>query len=121
MPLPESPPTGILPFEPPKESVPDLAEFWQLWREEKFWACHEALEDLWRKENGPRKDFLQGLIHGAVAVFQARRGNEKGARAQLEKARLKLGEVAEFEGVETRRFLSGIEQEINYLTADERG
>lgn len=121
MPLPESPPTGILPFEPPKKSAPDLAEFWQLWREEKFWACHEALEDVWREETEPRKRGLQGLIHGAVAVFQARRGNEIGAKAQLEKAHLKLKDVAQFEGVEIEAFLSGIEKEINYLTADERG
>lgn len=113
MPLPETPPQGHLPFEPPSQFPPDCAEFWQLWREEKFWACHEALEELWQRETPPRRSFLNGLIHGAVAIFQFRRGNWNGAARQLVRAKIKLNKhLPESEGVDLAAFLAGIEAEI---------
>lgn len=113
MPLPEAPATGILPFEPPSESSPDLAEFWKLWKEERFWACHEVLEDVWRGEVEPRRSFLNGLIHGAVAVFQHRRGNPVGAARQMVRAQVKCAKHLPIrEGVDLEAFLTGVEREI---------
>jgi len=114
VPLPENPPLGRLPFEPPAQSAPDLHEFWELWREEKFWACHEALEEVWKRESDlPRKQFLQGLIHGAVAVFQFRRGNFVGAVRQYTRARVRLeASLPERDGVRVGEFLAGVEREI---------
>ncbi len=113
MPLPENLPTGRLPFEPPLQFAPDCAEFWELWRQEKFWACHEALEPLWQAETGPRRTFLNGLIHGAVAVFQHRRGNANGAARQLLRAKIKLeSHLPTSENLDLNAFLGGIEREI---------
>jgi len=114
MPLPENPPLGHLPFQPPEHSSPDLLEFWELWREEKFWACHEALEEVWKRESDlPRKQFLQGLIHGAVAVFQFRRGNFVGAVRQFVRARVRLEKsLPERDGVRVGEFLAGVEREV---------
>jgi hypothetical protein len=113
MPLPEAPATGILPFEPPSDFPPDLAEFWKLWKEERFWACHEALEEVWRDEAEPRRSFLNGLIHGAVAVFQHRRGNPVGAARQMVRAQVKCERHRPGrEGVDLEAFLTGIETEI---------
>ena len=93
---------------------PELSRFWELWREEKFWACHEALEEAWRHEPDPsRKRFLQGLIHGAVAVFQFRRGNFVGAARQLTRARVRLHNGDSVgEGVDVAGFLEGIASEV---------
>ena len=119
MPLPDPPPLGRLPFEPPERaSAPEMARFWELWREEKFWACHEALEDAWRIEpDASRKRFLQGLIHGAVAVFQFRRANFVGAARQLRRAQVRLSNsLPEHkgvrEGVDVARFLEGVAREV---------
>ncbi len=114
MPLPENPPTGHLPFEPPEHFPPDLAHFWELWREEKFWACHEALEDVWKLESDAhRKQFLQGLIHGAVAVFQFRRGNYVGACRQFTRARVRLSSsLPGREELDVAGFLDGVKGEI---------
>ena len=114
MPLPENPPTDHLPFEPPAHFPPDLAEFWHLWREEKFWACHEALEDVWKVEpDAERKQFLQGLIPGAVAVFQFRRGNFVGAARQYTRARVRLGSsLPEREKLDVAGFLEGVGREV---------
>lgn len=114
MPLPENPPTGRLPFEPPPQSASDLEEFWDLWRQEKFWACHEALEESWKAESNPeRKQFLQGLLHGAVSVFQFRRGNFIGATRQFTRAKVRLGaSLPERDGVNVTAYLEGIKGEI---------
>jgi len=89
----ESPARGELPFSPP--SIPDGApelyrEFWRLWHEEKFFACHEVLEALWRVTPGAQRLFYNGLIHCAVAIYQHRRGNAVGAARQLLRAQVKL-------------------------------
>ena len=114
MPLPESPRLGRLPCPPPLEFPPDMANFWQLWREEQFWTCHEALEPIWIHAEEPRKRFLNGLIHGAAAMFQARRGSHGvGAARQLVRARVKLEPFCPaYEGLDVAAFLDGIGAEI---------
>lgn len=48
------------------------------------------LEDVWRAAAADERDFYQGLVHVAVAWYQAGRGNEVGCRRQLEKAERRL-------------------------------
>jgi uncharacterized protein len=57
----------------------------------EFFEAHEELEDEWREAPGPERDFLQGLVHVAVAWYQAERGNHSGCERQLEKAARRLG------------------------------
>ena len=52
------------------------------------------LEDAWRAAPEPERDFYQGLVHVAVAWYQAVRGNEVGCERQLEKALRRLGPYA---------------------------
>lgn len=56
----------------------------------EFFAAHEELEDAWRAAEPAERDFLQGLVHVAVAWYQAGRGNRVGCERQLEKARRRL-------------------------------
>jgi predicted metal-dependent hydrolase len=60
----------------------------------KFFAAHEELEDAWRAAAPPERDFLQGLVHVAVAWYQAGRGNKVGCERQLEKALRRLAPYA---------------------------
>lgn len=84
-----------------------------MWRQEKFWACHEALEEVWQREIEPRRSFLNGLIHGAVAIFQFRRGNWNGAARQLLRAQIKLEKhLPTRENLDLHAFLRGLEAEI---------
>jgi len=53
-----------------------------------------VLEDAWRAADEPERDFYQGLVHVAVAWYQAGRGNEVGCERQLEKAARRLGPYA---------------------------
>ena len=49
------------------------------------------LEDAWRAAKPHERDFFQGLVHVAVAWYQAGRGNRTGCERQLDKATLRLG------------------------------
>ena len=52
----------------------------------EYFAAHEVLEDVWRAAEPGERDFFQGLVHVAVAWYQAGRGNRVGCERQLEKA-----------------------------------
>jgi predicted metal-dependent hydrolase len=52
---------------------------------EKFNACeyyesHEVWEELWTEYRGPSRQFYQGLIQAAVALYHFGNGNIRGAR-----------------------------------------
>jgi uncharacterized protein len=56
----------------------------------RFFEAHEELEIVWRAATAEERDFYQGLVHAAVAWYQAGRGNTVGARRQLEKGLRRL-------------------------------
>jgi hypothetical protein len=56
----------------------------------EYFECHEVLEAAWTPERGPRRLFLQSLIHMAVGFYHSERGNPTGARGQLRKGLRKL-------------------------------
>ncbi len=61
-----------------------------LLRAGEFFAAHEALEEAWRAAPARERDFFQGLVHVAVAWYQAGRGRRVGCERQLEKAARRL-------------------------------
>jgi predicted metal-dependent hydrolase len=63
----------------------------ELVRREEYFLAHEELELAWRAAAPAERDFFQGLVHVAVAWYQAGRGNAVGCGRQLEKARRRLG------------------------------
>ena len=44
----------------------------------EYFAAHEVLEDIWRAAEPAERDFFQGLVHVAVAWYQAAAGNPVG-------------------------------------------
>lgn len=56
----------------------------------EFFAAHEELEIAWRAAEPGERDFFQGLVHVAVAWYQAGRSNRAGCERQLEKAARRL-------------------------------
>jgi predicted metal-dependent hydrolase len=55
-----------------------------------YFEAHEELEDEWRTAPSDERDFLQGLVHVAVAWLHAERGNRNGCERQLAKAERRL-------------------------------
>ena len=63
-------------------------------RSGEFFTAHEELELVWREADPEERAFFQGLVHVAVAWYQAGRGNRPGCERQLEKAARRLAPFA---------------------------
>ena len=81
----------------------------ELIRDGAYFEAHEELEDEWRVAPAAERDFLQGLVHVAVAWLHAERGNRNGCERQLEKAARRLGRLrAEHRGVDVALVLDDV-------------
>ena len=56
----------------------------------RYFEAHEELEIVWREAPPEERDFYQGLVHVAVAWYQAGRGKPVATERQLEKALRRL-------------------------------
>lgn len=82
----------------------------ELIRAGEYFAAHEELEDEWRAAPPAERDFLQGLVHVAVAWHHAGRGNRPGCERQLEKAARRLAPYApRHRGVDVESVLAQVE------------
>lgn len=60
----------------------------------RYFEAHEELETAWRAAPPEERDFFQGLVHVAVAWYQAGRGRPVATGRQLEKAARRLAPYA---------------------------
>lgn len=75
-----------------------------------YFAAHEELELAWRAAAPEERDFFQGLVHVAVAWYQAGRGRPMATARQLEKAARRLTPFApSHRGVDVTGLLEQIE------------
>ena len=78
-------------------------------RSGRYFEAHEELEQAWRAAPAEERDFFQGLVHVAVAWYQAGRGNRVGCERQLEKAARRLGPYTpRHEGVDVASVLEQV-------------
>jgi uncharacterized protein len=68
------------------EATSRFLEGVELIRAGEYFAAHEELELAWRASPHEERDFFQGLVHVAVAWYQAGRGRQIGTERQLAKA-----------------------------------
>ena len=86
-----------------------LEEGLELIRSGEYFDAHEELEDEWRVASEDERDFLQGLVHVAVAWLHAERGNRPGCERQLAKAARRLDRYApEHGGVDVSVVLADV-------------
>lgn len=104
------------------KSIPDLYEEGiRLFNEERFFECHEAWEEAWKRSVGAEKFYYQGMIQVAVAILHARRGNIEGARTLYAKARSKLDELpAEYARIALGEFRDDIAKFFAAAFADQK-
>ena len=78
-------------------------------REGRFFEAHEELELVWRAAEAGERDFYQGLVHVAVAWYQAGRGRPVATASQLDKAARRLAAfVPEHRGVDVAGVLAQV-------------
>ena len=75
----------------------------------RYFEAHEELETAWRAASPDERDFFQGLVHVAVAWYQAGRGRPVATGRQLEKAARRLEPYApEHRGVDVAGVLGQV-------------
>jgi predicted metal-dependent hydrolase len=78
-------------------------------RKGRFFEAHEELELVWRAADASERDFYQGLVHVAVAWYQAGRGRPVATGSQLDKAARRLAAFApEHRGVDVADVLAQV-------------
>jgi uncharacterized protein len=91
----------------------------ELIRAGEYFAAHEELELAWRASPQPERDFFQGLVHVAVAWYQAGRGRRIGTERQLEKAIRRLTPYAPaHRGLDLDALLVQLRQALDVAQAD---
>ncbi len=94
-----------------------LEEGLELIRAGAYFEAHEELEDEWRDAPPAERDFLQGLVHVAVAWLHATRGNRPGCERQLEKAARRLDAYRPaHRGVDVDRILEDVQHARSLVT-----
>jgi uncharacterized protein len=76
----------------------ELGEGLQCYRAQEFFEAHEHWESVWLGSKEPEKTFLQGLIQVAAAFHHLQRGNPRGTRSLLQRARMRLERYPEYFG-----------------------
>ena len=94
----------------------------QLFNDGRFFVCHEVLEEVWTPERGPRRLFLQSLIHLAVGLYHWERANPAGAIRQFRKGLRKLSAyLPACEGIDTARLHADSQGALVNIESGARG
>ena len=91
----------------------------ELIRRGEYFAAHEELELAWRAAPRDERDFFQGLVHVAVAWYQAGRGRQIGTERQLAKAIRRLTPYApSHRGLDLAALLAQLESALQVAQAE---
>ena len=94
----------------------------RLFNEEYFFEAHEVLEDVWRREHGKPRLFLQGLIQVCAGYHHYQNGNLVGAIALLERGAGKMrGYPSMYLGIDASALIAHIDGDRKRLQAVHRG
>jgi uncharacterized protein len=75
----------------PPDKVAVLKQSVELFNEQRYWECHETLEQIWRRESkGPEKDAQQGIILAASALVHFQKNEDEVCIGMMPKALAKL-------------------------------
>ncbi|MCA9439520.1 MAG: DUF309 domain-containing protein [Candidatus Omnitrophica bacterium] len=118
----KGPPNMNIDFNPnPGENQEEheaLRRFFELYREGRFYECHDVLEALWLDMGARRRTFYQGLLQCAVARHHAEKGNLHGARILHRDGTAKLELYRpEFMGVDLEGFLKDLKDHLPEISA----
>lgn len=82
----------------------------RLFNERYFFEAHEVLEDVWHREHGEPRLFLQGLIQICAGFHHFQNGNPRGAAELLQRGTDKMRKYPdEYLGLDAKSLLSQVE------------
>lgn len=91
-----------------------MSEGVRLFNEQKYWECHEALEEIWLEERqDPARNIYWAVIQVAASCIHYRDGKIIGAQGMIMKSKEKFRRCREFNLVneDVKKFLSWEELE----------
>lgn len=86
-----------------------LIEGVQLFNEERFWECHEALEQAWHPAKGAERDAIQSIILTAAAFVHYQKGEEETCLSILRRARDKMASAENYEKMDFKQLQQDID------------
>ncbi len=95
----------------PREKLEVLREGLDLFNEERFWECHEVLEQVWHPARGIERNIIQGLILTAAALVHHQKGESDVCLSMLGKALVRLGSVDQYHGID----LNHVRREVRQM------
>lgn len=100
-----------------EQPLPGLLKGIDEFNRQEFFECHETLEDLWRDQKEPERQFTQGVIQIAVGYYHLLRSNRAGARKLFARG---LARISAFKPVyltvRTAELASAVEATLALLT-----
>ena len=101
---------------------PALASALALFAQEDWYACHDALEQLWQESPEPHRRPLQALVQIAVAMVHWQQGNRRGATLLWGEAVARLSHYGdELDGVDLLHLNEQGRQWLGFLQASPGG
>ncbi len=82
----------------------------RLFNERYFFEAHEVLEDVWHRERGEPRLFLQGLIQVSAGFHHFTNGNFTGAAELLQRGADKMRKYPErYLGIDSSRLIAEVD------------
>jgi uncharacterized protein len=96
---------------PPKVVDKDeaLEEGVQLFNDERFWECHEVLEQAWHVSKGVERDAIQSIILTAAAFVHYQKGEDEICLSILKRAKARMASAKTYNRIDLERLESNIE------------
>ena len=93
-----------------------LVEGIEFFNGERFWECHEALEQAWHMAKGVERDAIQSIILAAAAFVHYQKGEEEICLSIMKRARAKMALVKTYEAID----FEGLERNIDGILDSEK-
>jgi hypothetical protein len=87
-----------------------LAEGVRLFNEERFWECHEVLEQAWHVSKGVERDAIQSIILTAAAFVHYQKGEDEICMSILRRARTKMTPAEAYEKIDLKAARKNIDE-----------
>ena len=81
-----------------------------LFNEERFWECHEELEQAWQSSKGIERDAIQSIILTAAAFVHYQKGEEEICMSILRRARTKMAPAEAYEQIDLKSIGKNIDE-----------
>ena len=87
-----------------------IRDGFRLFNERHFFEAHEVLEDVWHRERGGPRLFLQGLIQICAGFYHFQNGNPRGAAELLQRGSDKMRKYPDqYLGLDAGRLLGAVD------------